>query len=124
MAHSFLAAAQERRLCSRQGCYLVQFQASSSRQLARLPLAVVAAYRVLVCFESQTVSLPPTMALWLLNVVEPMWPLGGSQPASTRILVELVRASSVYGMLESVVVRMDHAAQVRHVGNRDKALQP
>ena len=27
-------------------------------------------------------------------------------------------------MLESVVVRMDHAAQVRHVGNRDKALQP
>ena len=44
-AHSFLAAAQERRLRSRQGCYLVQFQASSSRQLTRLPLAVVAAYR-------------------------------------------------------------------------------
>lgn len=71
-AHSFLAAAQERRLRSRQGCYLVQFQASSSRQLARLPLAVVAAYRVLVCFESQAVSLPPTMALRLLNVVGPM----------------------------------------------------
>ncbi|WP_432317227.1 hypothetical protein [Collinsella aerofaciens] len=38
--------------------------------------------------------------------------------------VELVRASSVQGMLESFVVRMDHAAQVRHVGNRGKVLQP
>ena len=27
-------------------------------------------------------------------------------------------------MLESVVVRMDHAAQVRYVGNRGTALQP
>lgn len=95
MAHSFLAAAQERRLRSRQGCYLVQLQASSSRQLARLPLAVVAAYRVPVCFESQVVSFPLTTALWLLNVVESMLPLGGSRSASTRILVELVRASSV-----------------------------
>ena len=51
---------------------MVQFQASSSRQLARLPLVVVAAYRVLVCFESQAVSLLSTMALWLLNVVEPL----------------------------------------------------
>lgn len=63
---------QERCLRGRQGCYLVQFQASFSRQLARLPLAVVAAYRVLVCFESQAVSLLSTMALWLLNVVEPL----------------------------------------------------
>ena len=38
--------------------------------------------------------------------------------------VELVRASSVQGMLENVVVRMEHAAQVRHVGNRGKALRP
>lgn len=50
----------------------MQFQASSGRQLARLPLAAVAAYRVLEYFESQAVSLPPTMALWLLNVVGPM----------------------------------------------------
>lgn len=71
-AHSFLAAAQERRLRSHRGRYLVQFQASSGRQLARLPLAAVAAYRVLEYFESQAVSLPPTMALWLLNVVGPM----------------------------------------------------
>lgn len=26
----------------------------------------------IVCFESQTVSLLPTMALWLLNVVDPL----------------------------------------------------
>ena len=51
---------------------MVQFQASFGRQLARLPLAVVAAYRVLECFESQAVLLPPTMALGLLNVVKPM----------------------------------------------------
>lgn len=71
-AHSSPATAQERRLRSRQGCHLVQPQTSSSRQLPRLLLAVVAAYRVLVCFESQAVSLSPAMALWLLNVVGPM----------------------------------------------------